>query len=89
MSPDDIQELRTELMKKAQKRVPFGSLVENGLIKPGSVLRGPKNLKSRKLDKNTLSQILTQINSKKNNALMQAISSKADKEMIITKKIFL
>ncbi|MCH2226305.1 MAG: hypothetical protein MK033_00890 [Candidatus Caenarcaniphilales bacterium] len=42
-----------------------------------------KNLKSRKLDKNTLSQILTQINSKKNNALMQAISSKADKEMIM------
>ena len=40
--------LSTTVSKKAQKRVPFGSLVENGLIKPGSVLRGPKNLKSRK-----------------------------------------
>ena len=40
--------LSTTVSKKTQKRVPFGSLVENGLIKPGSVLRGPKNLKSRK-----------------------------------------
>ena len=40
--------LSTTVSKKTQKRVPFGSLVENGLIKPGSVFRGPKNLKSRK-----------------------------------------
>ena len=40
--------LLTTVSKKAQKRVPFGSLVENGFIKPGSVLRGPKNLKSKK-----------------------------------------
>lgn len=44
----DDQSLSTTLSKKAQKRVPFGSLVENGLIKPGSVLRGPKSLKSKK-----------------------------------------
>ena len=46
-SPDE-QFLSTTVSKKTQKRVPFGSLVENGLIKPGAVLRGPKNLKSKK-----------------------------------------
>ncbi len=45
--PEEIS-LETTISKKAQKRVPFGSLVENGLIKPGSVLRGPRNLKSKK-----------------------------------------
>ena len=45
--PEEIS-LATTISKKAQKRVPFGSLVENGLIKPGSVLRGPRNLKSKK-----------------------------------------
>ena len=45
--PEEIS-LVTTISKKAQKRVPFGSLVENGLIKPGSVLRGPRNLKSKK-----------------------------------------
>ena len=45
--PEEIS-LETTTSKKAQKRVPFGSLVENGLIKPGSVLRGPRNLKSKK-----------------------------------------
>ena len=44
----DTESLLTTVSKKNQKRVPFGSLVENGLIKPGSVLRGPKNLKSKK-----------------------------------------
>ena len=44
----DEQFLSTTVSKKAQKRVPFGSLVENGLIKPGAVLRGPKSLKSKK-----------------------------------------
>ena len=34
--------------KKEQIRVPFGSLVENGIIKPGSILKGPKVLKARK-----------------------------------------
>ncbi|MAV62462.1 MAG: site-specific DNA-methyltransferase [Alphaproteobacteria bacterium] len=46
-SPDE-QFLSTTVSKKTQKRVPFGSLVENGLIKPGAVLRGPKSLKSKK-----------------------------------------
>ena len=46
-SPDEYC-LSTTVSKKAQKRVPFGSLVENGLIKPGSILRGPKRLKSKK-----------------------------------------
>ena len=40
--------LSVTVSKKIQKRVPFGSLVENGLIKPGSILKGPKNLKSKK-----------------------------------------
>lgn len=44
----DEQFLSTTVSKKTQKRVPFGSLVENGLIKPGAVLRGPKSLKSKK-----------------------------------------
>ena len=35
----DEQFLSTTVSKKTQKRVPFGSLVENGLIKPGAVLR--------------------------------------------------
>jgi len=43
----DTESLLTTVSKKNQKRVPFGNLVENGLIKPGSVLRGPKNLKSK------------------------------------------
>ena len=47
VSPDE-QFLSTTVSKKTQKRVPFGSLVENGLIKPGAVLRGPKSLKSKK-----------------------------------------
>ena len=46
-SPDE-QFLSTTVSKKTQKRVPIGSLVENGLIKPGAVLRGPKSLKSKK-----------------------------------------
>ena len=46
-SPDE-QFLSTTVSKRTQKRVPFGSLVENGLIKPGAVLRGPKSLKSKK-----------------------------------------
>ena len=46
-SPDE-QFLSTTVSKKTQKRVPFGSSVENGLIKPGAVLRGPKSLKSKK-----------------------------------------
>ena len=46
-SPDE-QFLSTTVSKKTQKRVPFGRLVENGLIKPGAVLRGPKSLKSKK-----------------------------------------
>ena len=42
------KELEVTESKKNQIRVPFGSLVESGIIKPGSVLKGPKNLKAKK-----------------------------------------
>ena len=42
------KDLEVTESKKNQIRVPFGSLVESGIIKPGSVLKGPKNLKAKK-----------------------------------------
>ena len=42
------KELEVTESKKNQIRVPFGSLVESGIIKPGSVLKGPKSLKAKK-----------------------------------------
>ena len=34
--------------KKDQIRIPFGNLVESGVIKPGSTLKGPRRLKAKK-----------------------------------------
>ena len=42
------KDLEVTESKKNQIRVPFGSLVESGIIKPGSVLKGPKSLKAKK-----------------------------------------
>ena len=44
----DNEVLQVTESKKSQIRIPFGSLVENGIIKPGSILKGPKNLKAKK-----------------------------------------
>ncbi|MEC9414810.1 MAG: DNA methyltransferase [Pseudomonadota bacterium] len=44
----DSEVLKVTESKKAQIRIPFGSLVEHGIIKPGSILKGPKNLKAKK-----------------------------------------
>ncbi len=42
------KELEVTESKKNQIRIPFGNLVENGIIKPGSILKGPKSLKAKK-----------------------------------------
>ena len=39
--PFDNQSIATMQSKRAQPRIPFGALVENGLVKPGMVLTDP------------------------------------------------
>ncbi|MGR3493592.1 MAG: site-specific DNA-methyltransferase [Shimia sp.] len=40
--PYDASALRTVMSKRAEPRVPFGQLVERGMLRPGEVLVGPR-----------------------------------------------
>jgi modification methylase len=41
VAPVDLQAAEVTRSKKAEPRIPFGTLVERGLLRPGAVLRGP------------------------------------------------
>jgi modification methylase len=41
VTPSEDDALATTRSKKAEPRIPFGTLVERGLLAPGAVLHGP------------------------------------------------